>query len=65
MNTKRLQELEKLKPDAKWPQFSDMYQTATATGWLEWMLLNNPQLTKQDILDLKVVHIDQMYRDKR
>jgi len=56
--------MESVKPNVKWPVFSDMYETASADGWLNWMLLNNPELTKADILALKVIHIDQVCKNR-
>ena len=62
MNVKaRLAKLEQHKPNIKYPAFADMYSTQTKEDYLASMLTNNPRATRQNILDLNIKALADMY----
>jgi len=61
INKTRLLKLEQHRPKWAYPSFTDMYSTQTTDSYMAWMLTNNPRATRQDILDLNIKALADMY----
>lgn len=57
----RLSKLESYRVKFVYPTFVDSYDLTTTAAYNRWMLDNNPMATMQDIVDLKVLNISDMY----